>query len=219
MRKITTLLTALLLALGLLTGSIAVPILFRPFYYAHIGPLGLCAETGLSRAEIRTAYDEMLDFCLGGQTFSTGKLAFSEEGKRHFEDVRRLFLLDLRVLAVCAILLAGIFLYRRRKRRSFAPLLGHGPGFWAGIGLAAICLILGGLVALDFDRAFTIFHTLFFPGKTNWVFDPRVDEIILALPEVFFRNCAILILAVLLLGCALMVGLDEHARRRKLRLK
>ena len=30
-------------------------------------------------------------------------------------------------------------------------------------------------------------------GKTNWVFDARTDQVILVMPETFFRNCAILI--------------------------
>ena len=57
-------------------------------------------------------------------------------------------------------------------------------------------LLLGSgavLAALDFDRAFVVFHSLFFPGKTNWVFDWYHDPIIRVLPQEFFRNCAILI--------------------------
>ena len=60
-------------ALALFTGAVAAPILCRPFYYAHIGPLELEARTGLTREEIKTAFDEMLDYCLGGEEFSTGK--------------------------------------------------------------------------------------------------------------------------------------------------
>ena len=58
---------------------------------------------------------------------------------------------------------------------------------------------LGGLVALDFNSAFLVFHALFFAGKDNWLFDPATDEIIDALPEEFFMNCAILIGASLIL--------------------
>lgn len=88
-------LMSLAIALALLTGAIAAPILCRPFYYAHIGPLGLEERTGLTRDEIKTAYDEMLDYCLGGEEFSTGVLKWSDSGKSHFTDVRFLFRLDL----------------------------------------------------------------------------------------------------------------------------
>ena len=47
-----SILLSVMLALALLTGAIAAPILCRPFYYAHIGPLGLEGRTGLTRDDI-----------------------------------------------------------------------------------------------------------------------------------------------------------------------
>ena len=73
---------------------------------------------------------------------------------------------------------------------------------------------MGALAAVDFNRAFVIFHTLFFPGKTNWLFDWRTDPIILLLPEDFFRNCALLILALLVFWCAVLIAADAVIRRR-----
>ena len=215
--KRSRLLSALLaaaIALALLTGSIALPIVCRPFYYAHIGALHLEERTGLSRAEIRTAYDEMLDYCLGAPEFSTGVLKWSESGKSHFTDVRFLFLLDLRLFFAAAAAILFLIVLARLCRRSFSPLLGRGPCFWAGAGLGGAFLIVGGLAALDFDRAFVVFHTLFFPGKDNWLFDPDADEIINILPQQFFMDCAILILAVLVLGCAALILADLCRGRR-----
>ena len=111
--KLLCVLLAVLTGLVVLTASVAVPILCRPFYYAHIGPLKLKERTGLTEAEIKTAFDEMLDYCLGAEEFSTGVLAWSEEGKAHFTDVRGLFLLDLRVLGAALCLLAAVLLYAR----------------------------------------------------------------------------------------------------------
>ena len=215
--KRSRLLSALLaaaIALALLTGSIALPIVCRPFYYAHIGALHLDERTGLSRAEIRTAYDEMLDYCLGAPEFSTGVLKWSESGKSHFTDVRFLFLLDLRLFFAAAAAILFLIVLARLCRRSFSPLLGRGPCFWAGAGLGGAFLIVGGLAALDFDRAFVVFHTLFFPGKDNWLFDPDTDEIINILPQQFFMDCAILILLALALGCAALILADLCRGRR-----
>ncbi len=207
-------LLAVLTALALLTASIAAPILCRPFYYAHIGPMGLEERTGLTQDEIKTAFNEMLDYCLGGAEFSTGVLKWSEDGKAHFTDVRVLFLLDLRVLGVSLGLLAAVLLYARFTGRTPARPLGRGPGFWAGAGLGAAFLLVGALAALDFDRAFVLFHALFFPGKDNWLFDPAEDQIINILPQEYFRDCALLILALLVLGCAVLIGLDLRRGRR-----
>lgn len=211
--KLLSVLLAISIALTLLTGAIAAPILCRPFYYAHIGPLELEERTGLTREEIRTAYDEMLDYCLGREEFSTGVLKWSQSGKDHFTDVRVLFLLDLRVFAAGIAAIVLLLVAGRLRRRSPARLLGRGPCFWAGAGLGGAFLIVGGLAALDFDRAFTVFHTIFFPGKTNWLFDPDTDQIITILPETFFMDCAILILAVLVIGCAALILADFLAGR------
>ena len=199
---------AALTALALLTGAVAAPILCRPFYYVHIGPLRLVERTGYTEGEIKTAFDEMLDYCLGGEEFSTGAMRWSESGKNHFTDVRRLFLLDLRAFAAALAALACLGLLARRGGLGPAPLLGRGPGFWAGAGLGGVFLLVGALAALDFDRAFVVFHALFFPGKDNWLFDPAADQIINILPQEYFRNCALLILALLAVGCGLLIGAD-----------
>ena len=212
--KLLAVLLAVLAAVILLTASIAVPILCRPFYYAHIGPLQLCEQTGLTREEITTAFDEMLDYCLGADEFSAGVLHWSEEGKSHFTDVRVLFLLDLRVLAVSIPALIAVLLAARAAKRRPGKLLGRGPCFWAGAGLAGAFAVVGALSAADFDRAFTVFHTLFFPGKDNWLFDPAKDPIINILPQRFFMHCALLILGVLLAGCLILILADILPRRR-----
>lgn len=205
---------AVLIALVVLSGSIAVPLLCRSFYYAHIGPMNLTGY-GLTEEEIKTAYNEMMDFCLGRrEDFSAGVLPFSQSGADHFADVQKLFLLDLRVLKLSAAALGFLLGWCLVGRMRLHRFLNRGPGFWAAAGLGTSFLIVGGLAALDFDRAFVIFHSVFFPGKDNWIFDWQSDPIILFLPQDFFRNCAVLILALLLAWCAALIGADLWAGRR-----
>lgn len=213
--KPLALLCGILIALTVLSASIAAPILCRPFYYAHIDSMELEKHSGLNREQIRRSYDDMLDYCTGKtESFSVGLLPFSDSGASHFADVRRLFLLDLGVLLLApAILLVTIFLARKKRIRPYR-FCGKGPGFWAAAGLGALFLAVGLLAALDFDRAFTLFHALFFPGKDNWIFDWRTDPVILILPQEFFRNCALLILALLLLWCAVLVASDRLLLRK-----
>ena len=213
--KLLSVLLSVLLALAVLAGAVAVPILCRPFYYAQIGPLGLEEYTGLTGDQIRQAYDQVLDYCTGrSEDFSAGVLPFSASGASHFADVRVLFLLDLGVLAGSLIALAAVLLLCRRRVRPY-PFLGRGPGFWGACGLGAVFLLVGGLAALDFNRAFTLFHALFFPGKTNWIFDWRTDPVILILPQEFFCSCALLILAHILLWCAVLIAADLLAAGRR----
>jgi len=202
-----TLLLALLTAVALFTGSVALPILCRPFYHAHISPMNLPEISGLTEAEIKEAYGEMMDYCTGLRPdFSAGVLRFSDSGADHFADVRGLFLLDLWAFGLSAGLLLLFFLLRGRLVP--APLAGRTFPFWAGSGLAALFVLIGGLAALDFDAAFTVFHRIFFPGKDNWLFHPFTDPIIILLPQDFFMHCALLILVLLLAGCAGLILWD-----------
>ena len=217
--KLLSLFTGVFTALLVLSASIAVPLLCRPFYYAHIQALNLDGYTGLSVEQIKEAFDQVMDYCLGLRPdFAAGVLPFSESGASHFADVRVLFLLDLWVAVISLAALVILFIISRRKKLTPAPLLGHGPGFWAAIGLGGLFLIVGGLAATNFERAFVIFHSLFFPGKTNWLFDWRTDPIILLLPEDFFRNCAVLILALLIFWCVILIAADLLAQRRRKKL-
>lgn len=203
---------ALMIALMALTLSvaIAVPLLWRGFYYLHIDALGLPDKTGWTAEEIRYGFDEMMDYCVFHSEFGTGVMKWSEEGKAHFADCEVLFRMEFTALALS--LAAALLLWSMRREYGAVSFGGRGPLFWAGSLLAGLFVVIGGLGALDFDRTFVIFHSLFFPGKSNWIFDWRVDEIILVLPQVVFRNYAILIVALLFLGCVGLMVLDKKVK-------
>lgn len=190
--KLLSVLCAVCVVFFLLTAAIGLPIYIRPFYYAHIEAFDLPARSGYTAEEIREAYDEVLDYLtLPGKEFSTGVLPHSAEGKAHFEDCKVLFDLNASILIGSGLALAVLFFLRKkwgpyRLGKHFAP-------FWAAVLSLTAPMIIGVLAALDFDRAFVIFHSIFFPGKTNWVFDWHADPIIRVLPQEFFMDCAILI--------------------------
>ena len=214
--KLLSIGVSMLTAMAVLSGAIAVPILCRPFYYAHINPLHLTLKSRLSSDEMKVTYNEIIDYCLGQRdVFSLTYLPWSAEGASHFADVRTLFLLDLWVAAVsigALVLLLGICLVADIRPHLFR---GHTPGFWAAGFLLAGFSILGIFAAMNFDQAFEVFHTVFFPGKENWIFDYRVDPVILILPQTFFRNCAILIFGVIAACCSLLIAVDQRERKRK----
>ena len=191
-KSLLSLLCALCVFFFLLTASIGLPIYVRPFYYAHIDAFELERVSGYSEAEIREAYDEVLDYLtLPGKEFSTGVLPHSAEGKAHFEDCKVLFDLNASILIGSGLALAVLFFLRKK----WGPYrIGkHSAAFWAAVLSLTAPIMIGCLAALDFDRAFVIFHSIFFPGKTNWVFDWYADPIIRVLPQEFFMDCAILI--------------------------
>lgn len=204
MKKTVSVLLCMLTAFAILTGSIAVPILLRPFYYAHIKPMQL-TQYGLEETEIKEAFDDVMDYCIGfSDEFSAGKLPFSEAGASHFADVRGMFIADLAVFLVCILIIITLKAIKYKPHR----LLNRSPAFWGAVGLIVISVVIGIFVAIDFNATFMVFHKLFFPGKTNWVFYPNVDPIIRYLPEAFFRNCAILIFSLMAIVSIVIIVCD-----------
>ena len=192
--KPLSILLSLALALFFLSAAIAVPILCRPFYYRQIDALDLPGQTGWSEQTIRGAYDEVMDYLVCGAPFGTGELRWSESGQAHFADCRTLFRLDFVLLGVSAAVLAVLAVLYRRGRIAFHRFCGRSPAFWAAAGLSAVFLLAALWAVIDFTSLFTAFHHMFFPGKTNWVFDWRTDEIILILPEIFWAKTGALVL-------------------------
>lgn len=219
--KISSVVFVITMLLFIVTFSIGLPIYCRPFYYAHITPLDLEEKSGYSREEIVDAYNEVLDYLtLPEKNFGTGVMKYSSEGYSHFADCKGLFTLNAVVLLMSSAIIITILILRVTKRLGKMRLGSLHPAFYSGLGAILIPSILGLLISLDFNRAFVIFHKIFFPGKTNWTFDPRTDEIIRVLPQVFFRNCAILIgSSVLVLGALCMIIPLIQGRREKVQNK
>lgn len=202
----------------IITFSIGLPIYIRPFYYAQIDSLNIEKYSGFDRETIIEAYDDVLDYLtIPGRDFGTGSLEYSENGKSHFVDCKGLF--DLNIIAFLISLVGVVSLVILNKKGIFDLWRPFGMNilFSSGVYTLAGFAVIGGLAAIDFDNAFTVFHKIFFPGKENWLFDWYKDQIIRILPQDFFMNCAILILAsviTLCLGCILF-GVIEKAKRSK----
>ena len=91
MKKFLSVLTIPLTALAVLTGAIALPLLVRPFYWAQIQALDIPARSGLTVEQLRDAFGDVMDYCLGLRPdFAAGVLPWSQSGADHFADVRRL---------------------------------------------------------------------------------------------------------------------------------
>ncbi len=206
---------ALAVFFWILTVSIGLPIYLRPFYYTHIEAMDLPMVSGYTADQIRTAYDEVLDYLtLPGREFGTGDLPFSESGKAHFEDCKVLFDLNVGILLGSSVCLAALLIWKRLGKTGPYALAGHSSGFWGGLLALVIPVVVGIYAAVDFDSAFVLFHTLFFPGKSNWLFDWYADPIIRVLPQEFFRNCAIFIGVGILTLSMVLIWKDLHRKKR-----
>ncbi|MDE6373497.1 MAG: TIGR01906 family membrane protein [Clostridia bacterium] len=204
-----TVVFAVMLALFILTFSIGVPIYCRFFYYIQIKTLKMEEATGWSYSTIKAAYDDVLDYLLlANHPFGTGALKWTESEAAHFADCKVLFTLNTCVLVISGVINLALILLNKFKVIEIARVKGHRVYLISAAVSLALPLIIGGLAAINFDRAFEIFHAVFFPGKTNWTFDPRTEEIINVMPEEFFMNCAIIIGVSLIAFSAALIAAD-----------
>lgn len=196
--------------------SIGLPIYCRPFYYAHIDALDLPQQSGYSKEQIVEAYNEVLDYLtLPNKEFSAGVMKYSQSGAEHFADCKVLFNLNIGCFIVSAFVVACL-LYLRKKGIIEQLKLGK----YRAIKVVAVMVlglpsIIGFFAYINFDKAFIVFHKIFFPGKLDWYFDPLTDEIISILPIEFFINCAILIGASLIIWSMILLFISTKLNSRQ----
>ena len=73
-----------------------------------------------------------------------------------------------------------------------------------GASVLGVAVVAGGIVAaVAFDRAFEVFHELFFPGG-SYTFDPATERLVQLFPIAFWEETTIAVGAVILLLSALV---------------
>ena len=211
MKKIIPILLIINNLLFIVSLAISLVILYRPFYYWHIDYLSLPTETGYTYNEIKESYDDVLDYLVFNKPFSSGKLKYSDEGKKHFEDCRILFIINFAILTI-----SGLIIILKKKFFNYIMFLGYNISYCSCILMSSsfILLMFCSLV-FGFNRVFKLFHKIFFIGKTNWRFKPSKDEIINILPEKYFMDCAILILVIVSIISVIIIIREKRRRKQK----
>ena len=194
--------------------ALAVPIYSRFIYYSQVGEIA--KESGYDQQTVKNAYDDVLDYLTLHKDFATGELSCSNDAKSHFADCQKLFDLNLALLVVSAVGLATLGVLAAKKVVQFKRIKKLGALTYSAIVAFAVPLVFGVVAAVDFDAAFTLFHAILFPGKTNWQFDSVADQIINILPERYFAICGA-VFAGIVFAFALCVVVWEVARLKRAR--
>lgn len=188
---------ALLLMLLFISAAVTITLHFRPLYYFDINHLHIAESSGFDVQDIRSNYDTLIDYnsFFGPDELRFPTLPMSEGGRIHFEEVKVLFLAFEKMLIVNLLLCIGLIIFHV-KNDSFRFLK------LAGGLTVVIPLVLGGLIALNWDWCFVTFHHIAFDND-YWIFDEMTDPVIKMLPDTFFLHCALMILGITVL-CAVV---------------
>ncbi len=186
--------TAFILFLFILSFSVTFTLNFRPLYYMDIEHLDIEWESGIPKDEIRENYDVLIDYnsMFTDEELEFPTLAMSETGKIHFEEVKVIFVLFQKMALVTAIL-GFLLIFAQKKRRGGRYLK------YTGIITIVIPALLGTLIAMNWDKAFVLFHRIAFDND-YWIFDPETDPVITILPDAFFLHCALMIIGLVVAG-------------------
>ena len=207
MRQLASVLASVAVGVAILGTSLTVVLAAR-FSYPWFSA-GRYNSHQLTMAQMQANYDRIIEYSLFPwvRELHLETLPMSDAGAQHFAEAKDIFQLFVQggLIALVVAVVLGSWLWRRHRSTGFLT---------AGAIIAlATPLMLAVPLAIDFDRAFVVFHEIAFDNEL-WIFDPRTDPIIDYLPEaLFMRNAfAILVVMIVLSVAAIMVG--RRLRRR-----
>ncbi len=151
------------------------------------------------------------DQCLSGYENEDACPMFSQAALGHMEDVKYItnlsfaFGLGLAIAACATVILT-------RRSATYRRAILRGLHLGSMLTLAALAS-LAVIAAAIWDRAFDVFHELFFAAGT-WRF-PFSDTLIRLYPERLFVDAAIAIIALVALSCLLALYLWARASNRQ----
>lgn len=188
----SNLLAGIILMLFFFSLAVIFTLYFRPLYYFDIGYLHISENSGLSAELIRENYDALIDYnsLWGPDTLVFPSLSMSESGRIHFEEVKAIFI-GFQYFFLLTAVGSILFLIYKLRKKDFGMLK------WGAILSVTVPVVLGMLVAVNWQWFFVTFHRLVFRND-YWIFDAATDPVITILPDAFFMHCAIMILAIVL---------------------
>jgi integral membrane protein (TIGR01906 family) len=194
------------------------------------------AETlGISHEDLMRVTGELLDYMRGRRDTLHGITAevqgrnerasreygqnfFSSTEIRHMYDVRvlydQLFIVRNVAFFLFIALILGMFLIKENPLFLLSRCARE-----VQAGFLALAVLLTGVIAINFERSWDIFHYIFFRGDAAnyWRLTPFVDLMINMYPLHFFLNISIFVGVLLLVAsAAVIVGGTVYIRVNKL---
>ncbi|NOH15255.1 TIGR01906 family membrane protein [Clostridium cochlearium] len=183
--KPNKILFSLILSLFFILLSIEILVNFKYLYYFDIKFLNLESSSNLSYSEIKSNYDYIIKFITSTKNmgFNIPSFTSSSEGTVHFYEVKNIFY-NIKLLLYITGIISIFIIYYSFKHNNF--IVFH----YSFYILFSVPIVLMIIFLLDFNKAFTYFHKIFF-NNDFWLFDINKDPIINILPERFFLHMAI----------------------------
>ena len=206
---------------AMLLSSVSSVVFDHQFYLDLYERIHLAERENITSSDLEDSIFMMTDYVEGKRDDLNGTITwrnqvqptFNTKEIRHMKDVRTLWQRAYWVMVISWILciVAMVLLLARNKLAGLYDLM---QGLLDGLVCFAVVLVFFGFWwFIDFTGFWTWFHTLVFPGNTDWLLDPATDFMIVICPEEMFSSMVFLIAGKLLAGLAPVAGLCLLARK------
>lgn len=186
MKKILVVLLVISISLCFLMLSIENNAYSKSYFMKAFDEYKIEEATGKNIDELGVIADSLIDYLKGKGGDEILAPHFNEKEILHMRDVQELFDYARILKYISGIIALLIMIYFSIMKE--INLIGK--TLFRGLFVNHIILItLGGLLATDFNKYFTIFHEIFFSNDL-WLLDPNTDLMIQMLPEPFFIGMA-----------------------------
>ena len=231
MRWVMGYIAALCVLVLIISQSVIIPTFFMPFFQWQYTRSETAAEIGIAHEDLIRVTTKLLDYMRGRRDSLHGitaevigrdeiaSLAYGEDfftvtEIQHMVDVRvlyeQLFMARNVAFFLLIALVLGMFLQKENPlfllSRCSREIL---AGFWI------IMMVFAGVIALNFERAWTIFHYIFFrqDAARNWLLTPFIDLMINMYPLEFFLHISIFFAGlVTLFSAAIIIAASLYLR-------
>ena len=212
MKWIAGYIAALCVLLIIIAQSIFIPTFhIMPYFRWHYQQRGIPESIGIDEEELMHVTTELLDYMRGRRpdlviyatVSGVERQFFSDIEIRHMVDVYELYRVGFIIRNISFWLLALLILGMAYFKVRILDLLARCCREVV-TGFLMLLAILAGVIVWDFDRAFVMFHLIFFDNE-YWLLDPTVDLLINMVPLVFFIEISIIVGALLLIFSALVI--------------
>ena len=140
---------------------------------------------------------------------------FGEREKSHMVDVKKLFVIGTYMRNISFIILVIAIGYMVLRNKKLLTITFSMVKYVFAV-IIMLILILSGLLLIDFNKYFTIFHEIFFSNDL-WLLDPKTDILINIVPEIFFFQTAMIILGIFVVSVVVTLVIIEVAKKKLIR--
>lgn len=199
---------AIMLMIFIISFAVVFTVFFKPLYYFDINYLNIDQISGLDAETIKENYRILINYqsIFYQGTLNLPDFVMSDSGRIHFEEVKCIFE-AIQVMMVISGLISIPMTIKKIKEKEYRFLR------LTGLITIIVPTVLGFLAALDFERAFVLFHQIVFRND-YWIFDYRTDPVITILPETFFMHCFMLIVVIVCLLAIICLGYYRYQQKK-----